>query len=225
MSGPAAAGGGRHLDLATWPRRATFDFFRRFDKPYFNVCLRLDLTALVALKSRLPGGLMLAYHHLVMRLANEIEPFRYRVDGDRVRVLDVVHASVAVLRHDESIGFAYLAYDPDPAAFAGAAGPVVDAVVRGDLPFDPGLDQAAHLHFTTLPWVDFSSFSHARNWGREDSIPKFAFGRLQREGDRWAMALSIEVHHALMDGLHVGRLVQGLEERLRNPAPWVGASP
>jgi chloramphenicol O-acetyltransferase len=33
------------------------------------------------------------------------------------------------------------------------------------------------------------------------------------------------VHHALMDGLHVGRLVQALEERLQNPAPWVGASP
>ena len=215
----------RHLDLGTWPRRATFEFFRTFDKPYFNVCVRLDLTALVALKGRLPGGLMLAYHHLVMRLANEIEPFRYRVDGDCVRVLDVVHASAAVLRHDDSIGFAYLDYDPDPVAFAAAARPVVAAVTRGDVPFDPGLDQSAHLHFTTLPWIDFSSFSHARNWAREDSIPKFAFGRLQPEGDRWKMALSIEVHHALMDGLHVGRLVQALEERLQNPAPWVGAAP
>lgn len=214
----------RTLDLDTWPRRATFDFFRTFDKPYFNVCTRLDVTALVALKPRLPGGLMLAYHHLVMRLANEIEPFRYRVHGDRVQVLDVVHASVAVLCHDDSIGFAYLPYDPDPVRFAAAAAPVVAAVQRGDLPFDPGLDQAAHLHFTTLPWIDFSSFSHARNWGREDSIPKFAFGRLQREGERWAMALSIEVHHALMDGLHVGRLVQALEARLQDPARWVGAA-
>lgn len=215
----------RYLDLAAWPRRATFEFFRGFDKPYFNVCVRLDVTALVALKPRLPGGLMLAYHHLVMRLANEIEPFRYRVDGGRVRVLDTVHASAAVLRQDDSIGFAYLDYHPDPVLFAQRAAPVVAAVTRGDVPFDPGLDQTAHLHFTTLPWLDFSSFSHARNWGREDSIPKFAFGRLQREGDRWRMALSIEVHHALMDGLHVGRLVQALEERLQDPAPWVGATP
>ena len=92
----------RYLDLAAWPRRDTFEFFRRFDKPYFNVCVRLDVTALVALKPRLPGGLMLAYHHLVMRLANEIEPFRYRVDGDRVRVLDTVHASAAVLCNDKA---------------------------------------------------------------------------------------------------------------------------
>jgi chloramphenicol O-acetyltransferase type A len=214
-----------HLDLDAWPRRASFDFFRTFDKPYFNVCTRLDLTALVALKARLPGGLSLACHHLVLALANQIEPFRYRLEGGRVRVLDAVHASMTVLRADESIAFAYLDWDPDFARFAAAAAPVVAAVQRGDVAFDPGLDDSAHLHFTTLPWIDFTSFSHARNWGREDSIPKFAFGRLQREGERWTMAMSVEVHHALMDGLHVGRLVQALEARLREPARWLGVAP
>lgn len=229
MAAPSGAGArfydphmGAYLDLERWPRRASFDFFRGFDKPYFNVCTRLDVTALLALKPRLPGSLWLAYHHLVMRAANEIEPFRWRVEGDRVRVLDVVHASAAVLRHDESIAFAYLAWDPDFARFAAAAGPAVQAVQRGERPFDPGLDQSAHLHFTTLPWIDFSSFSHARNWGREDSIPKFAFGRLQPDGARTCMAFSVEVHHGLMDGLHVGRMVQMLETRLQDPARWLG---
>jgi chloramphenicol O-acetyltransferase type A len=138
-----------------------------------------------------------------------------------VRVLDANHASLATLRHDDSIAFTYLFWDPDYTRFAADSEPWWPPCSAAT-PFDPGLDQTAHLHFTTLPWVDFSSFSHARNWGREDSIPKFAFGRLQREGERWAMALSVEVHHALMDGLHVGRLVQGLEERLQDPARWLG---
>ena len=38
------------------------------------------------------------------------------------------------------------------------------------------------------------------------------------------MPLSVEVHHALMDGLHVGRLVQGLEDRLQDPAAWLDPS-
>jgi chloramphenicol O-acetyltransferase type A len=211
----------RHLDLERWPRRASFEFFRGFDKPYFNVCTRLDVTALVAIKPHLAGGLSLACHHLVLRLANEIEPFRYRLDQGRVRVLDANHASLAVLRDDDSIAFAYLTWDPDFPRFAADSAQRVRAVQRGQVDFDPGLDQTAAMHFTTLPWIDFSSFSHARNWGREDSIPKVAFGRLQAEGDRWRMAMSVEVHHALMDGLHVGRLVQGLEARLADPAPWL----
>lgn len=211
-----------YLDLDRWPRRDAFEHFRAFDKPYFNVCTRLDLTALVALKPRLPGSLSLAYHHLVLGLANQIEPFRYRLEGGRVRVLDQVHISTTVLRDDDSISFAYLHHHDDFAAFAAAAQPRLQAARRGESAFDPGLDQTAMMHFTTLPWIDFSSFSHARNWGREDSIPKFAFGRLQREGGRWAMAMSVEVHHALMDGLHVGRLIQALEQQLHAPAAWLG---
>lgn len=210
-----------YLDLDRWPRRATFDYYRTFDNPYFNVCTRLDLTALVALKPRLAGPLLLAYHHLLLRLANEIEPFRYRLDQGRVRVHDVVHGSAAVLCVDDSISFADLPYDPDHRAFVAAAEPRLRAAQRGELPFEPTPDQQALLHFTTLPWIDFSSFSHARNWGREDSVPKIAFGRLQHDGQRWQMALSIEVHHALMDGLHVGRLVQALQARLLQPENWL----
>src|SRR5262245_3227832 len=36
-----------YIDLATWPRRAVFEFYLPFDKPYFNVCTRLDITKLL----------------------------------------------------------------------------------------------------------------------------------------------------------------------------------
>jgi chloramphenicol O-acetyltransferase type A len=210
-----------YLDMAAWPRRETFAYFRHFDKPYFNVCVRLDLSALVALKPQLPGSLTLAYHHLLLGVANDTQDLRLRVEGDRVRVLDVVHGSMAVLRPDDSIAFAYFDWQPGFKPFAEAASGRIRAVQAGQLAFDPGLDQSAVLHCTTLPWLDFTSFSHARNWGREDSVPKFAFGRLHREGERWQMAMSVEVHHALMDGLHVGRLVQALQQRLDEAARWL----
>jgi chloramphenicol O-acetyltransferase type A len=215
----------QYLDLEAWPRRTTFEYFRGFDKPYFNVCTRLDVTRLKALSPLLgPAGFALAYHHLALRLANQIEPFRYRLQAGRVRVHERVHGSMTVLRDDDSIAFAYLQYGPDFARFAARAIARLREVQRGAVPFDPGLDQAALLHFTTLPWIDFTSFSHARNWGREDSVPKIAFGRVQAQGERWQMALSVEVHHALMDGLHVGRFVQAMEQALLDPAPLLGVA-
>jgi len=39
------------------------------------------------------------------------------------------------------------------------------------------------------------------------------------------MPLSVEVHHALMDGLHVGRFVQGFEAAMLDPLPWLLGSP
>jgi chloramphenicol O-acetyltransferase type A len=208
-----------YLDLAAWPRRDAFDYFRSFDKPYFNICTRLDVAALKqAVADSGHGSLALAYHHIALVLANQFEPMRYRLDGAQV----LVHGSTTVLREDGGFGFAYLDHHADFATFAARGATSIAAARAARLPFEPRLDDTALIHFTTLPWVHFTSFSHARNWGREDSIPKLAFGRIESDGARAWLPLSVEVHHALMDGLHVGQYVQGFEAALRNPRVWLG---
>lgn len=218
-----------YLDLDSWPRRAAFEYFRHFDKPYFNVCTKLDVARLKQAVAELRvGSLALAYHYLALRLVNQVEPFRYRLEAGRVRVHPVVHGSTTVLRDDGSFGFADLDLATDAAdyaAFAARAAAAMADTRAGRQPFEPKPDDAARIHFTTLPWLHFTSFSHARNWGREDSVPKLAFGRIDADGARAWMPLSVEVHHALMDGLHVGQFVQGFEAALRDPGPWFHAPP
>src|SRR5216684_2776419 len=137
----------KYLDLANWARRDLFEFFLGFDKPYFNICARLDITNLLALLRRRSNvSVSLAYHYFALRIANEIEPFRYRLREGKVIVHDVINGGT-----------------------------------------------------TVLPWVSFTSFSHARNWGREDSVPRIAFGKFTKENDRTLLPISVEVHHALMD--------------------------
>jgi chloramphenicol O-acetyltransferase type A len=216
----------QYLDISTWPRRDAFDYFRAFDKPYFNVCTRLDVTTLKhALASAGVGSVSLAYHFIALRLANQQEPFRLRIEGDRVRVHEVVHGGTTVLRDDDSFGFAYLDHHTSFLAFAAQAGAAIEAAKSRQAGFEPRVAMTNVVHFTTLPWLHFSSFSHARNWGREDSVPKVSFGRIDKEdsvdGPRWWLPLSVEVHHALMDGLHVGRYVQAFEQALNEPRDWL----
>lgn len=206
-----------HLDTDTWARREAFEYFRRFDKPYFNVCVRLDAAPLKAEVAARGQSFSLACLFLTLRLANLHEPFRYRLDGGRVRVHDEVHGSSTVLRDDESFGFAYFDHSTDWPRFHRDGRAAMAAVRSRSAPFEPRVDENALVHYTTLPWLHFTSFSHARNWGREDSVPKLAFGRLQAEGDRLWLPVSVEVHHALMDGLHVGRYVQALEAAMQQP--------
>ncbi len=217
----------RYLDLAGWPRRQTFEYFARYDKPYFNACTRVDVAALRLALDEAGGerSVVLACHYLALRLARRVEPLRYRLEQGRVRVHPSVDASTTVLRHDQSIGFARLRWADEWPAFARQARAVIDGVRSPQAAFTPLDEDTAVMHFTTLPWIHFTSFSHARNWGREDSIPKFAFGRFDSDGARLWMPLSVEVHHALMDGLHLGQFVQAFEAALREPGDWVGARP
>jgi chloramphenicol O-acetyltransferase type A len=207
-----------YLNLDTWPRRAAFDFFRGFDIPVFNICTRLDVTQLKRVVSASGvGSLSLAYHFIAISLANEIAPFRYRLEGERVRVHDVVHGSTTVLREDESFGFATLEHQTDFAAFVEQGGAALLQAGQIGAPFEPTAYETATIHLTTLPWMHFTGYSNARQWGPYDSIPKIAFGRMDAEGDRLWMPLSVEVHHALMDGLHVGRFIEAFEAVLRAP--------
>ena len=213
----------KYLDTTTWARREVFEFFRGFDKPYFNICTQLDITTLLALFSdRRDVSLMLTYHYFALRAANEIEPFRYRLKDGKVIVYDVIHGGTTVLMPNENFTLAYFDYDEDFEKFIVAADRAVKEVVSGDGAFKPDRSDD-RIHFTTLPWVSFTSFSHARNWSREDSIPKIAFGKFVKENGRTLLPFSVEVHHALMDGLHVGRYVNRLQEVLQTPEVYVGS--
>jgi len=50
-----------------------------------------------------------------------------------------------------------------------------------------------------------------------DSVPRFAWGKYFEEGQFLKMPLSVQGHHALMDGLHMGRYYAEVQEYLHEP--------
>lgn len=210
-----------YLDIANWPRREVFEFFRGFDKPYFNICTRVDVSKLVELLRERDGvSVSMAYHYFALRVANEIEPFRYRLRDGKVFVHDVIHGGTTVFLPNEAFTLAYFDYVEDFGKFISEAGRAIEEARTGDGAFLPRNDDDGRIHFTVLPWISFTSFSHARNWNTEDSIPKIAFGKFVQEDQRILLPVSVEVHHALMDGFTVGRYLSRLEETLSAPEAY-----
>lgn len=211
----------KYLDLETWPRRDLFEFFRGYQNPYFNICTQLDVTRLIGVLRDRPGvSVSLAYHYFALRIANEIEPFRYRLEGDdSVIIHEVINGGTTVMLPNETFTYAYFDYHEDFQQFIAEAGEAIDRVrVEGSLKPTMRYDL---IYFTTLPWVSFTSFAHARTPGRGESIPRIAFGKFLRDGDRVHLPISVEVHHALMDGLHVGRFFMSLEAALAKPDSYL----
>lgn len=206
-----------HLDLDAWKRRRQFEFFRTFDRPFFNVCVPVDVTELRSWARSTDRSFFLASLYLAVAAANETEPFRYRLDGDRVRVYERIHGGSTVLRPDDSFTFAYFDFTAGFAEFERLGREELDRVRTADAPFDPRDDRDDLIHFSILPWLAFTSFAHARRDVPGDSVPKIVFGKYSESEGRWRMPVSVEVHHALMDGLHVGRFVERFERNLARP--------
>ncbi|MEM8929976.1 MAG: chloramphenicol acetyltransferase [Acidobacteriota bacterium] len=207
-----------YLDLDAWPRREHFDFFRRFDNPFWNVCVPLDVTALKRYTDDEKRSFLVTSHFLAMQAANRVESFRYRVRGDRVLIHDRVSIGTIVLKADDSFTFVYFDHTDDFESFHRDALAEIERVKANADALDARAEQDDMLHCSVLPWLRFTSISHARRWNTDDSVPKLSFGKLGTDGDRLTMPVSIEVHHALMDGLHVGRFVEILEGFCADPA-------
>jgi chloramphenicol O-acetyltransferase type A len=212
-----------YLDIENWARRELFEFFKGYSNPYFNVCTNVEVTNLLNFVRERPGiKISLAIHYFALRVANEIEPFRYRLKDDRVFVYDVINGGTTVLLPNESFAYAYFDYHRDFAKFIEGMAQAVDDVRTGSGPLKPTMRDDVIYH-TTLPWISFTSFAHARNKGRGESIPRLVFGKFSKEGERTMLPISVEVHHALMDGLHVGRYLTRLEEALAKPGAFINS--
>jgi len=206
----------KRIDLETWPRRAAYEFFRGFDDPFFNLCTRVEVGPMRAWCAERGASFFLASLYAGMRAVHQVEALRLRIRGDDVVLCEEVRGGSTILHEDESFGFFYFDYHAEIGAFVDAAQAMLDARHRAGPSFRPG-DSDEIIHFSVIPWVHFSAMSHARNHRTGDSVPKIVFGRFQEEGGRCYLPVSVEVHHALVDGLHVGRFMQALEHVFARP--------
>lgn len=203
------------IDLKTWERGPLYELFSSFSEPYHGVCLRLDCTETFryAKDSRISVFLSLVHRSLIA--AHQVENFRTRIVDGAVWKYTTIHGGSAVGRPNGTIGFGHYPYHPELLAFVREASLELERVKsRNDLERYPGQNL---IRFSVLPWFDFTSLSHARSLGTPDSAPKITFGKITETGGRCTMPVSIHVHHALADGLHVAQFVEQFERYLAAP--------
>ena len=83
---------------------------------------------------------------------------------------------------------------------------IASARANPSLKDEPGRDD--YLFISSLPWVRFTSVSHPIQMNPVDSIPRITWGRFAEEHKRVIVPLSVQVHHGLADGYHVGLFFQ-----------------
>ncbi len=193
----------RKLTIETWDRKDHFHFFRQFEEPFFGVCVEVDCTRAYQKAKALDSSFFLYYLHASITAANQIEPFRYRIVNDEVIIHDSIDASATINRENNTFGFSYIPYAADFKEFERNARAEIERV-RNTVGLEPASSSENVVHYSSLPWMHFTALSHARSFKHKDSIPKISFGQLTDKDGRKVMPVSIHVHHALMDGYHVG---------------------
>jgi chloramphenicol O-acetyltransferase type A len=199
------------IDLETWPRRVHYETFRHFDYPHFNVTASITVDHLLPIAREHEASLTIIITYLLTRTANQIENFRWRIRDEVVIEHDVVHPSITILTPDNLFSFCSMEYTPEfPTFAAGAAACIAHARKHPTLEDNSHQDEL--LYMTSIPWIPFTSFMHPMHAHPVESIPRIAWGKIHEVEGHQTMPLSVQGHHALMDGLHVGHYFEIMQE-------------
>ena len=195
------------IDIAAWARRTTYEFFLDYKDPYFNFAANVDVTRLRAFcrDNHLAFSITALYY--TQQAANSIREFRLRWLDDKVVEFESVEATQTILNDDETFSFCYFEAKPTVFEYVEAGRAAREKYLKLKT-FDVEADRIDLIYYSVIPWVSFTSFKHATSGDSRQTVPRIVFGKIFNDGERDLMPLSVEAHHAMMDGIHVGRFFE-----------------
>ena len=205
-----------NINLKTYPRREHFEVFRTFDIPHFNICANVDLTAFYSFVKKNGISLNIATVYVLTRAANALPEFRYRIRGEEVVEHEIVHPSSTIMGKNDVFSFCTMEYREKFPDFAARNAEKIARVRERPRLMEEDQKRDDLLFMTAIPWVSFTSFMHPLIFPI-DSVPRFAWGKFFEDGESLKMPLSVQAHHAVMDGLHMGRYFEVVQEYLQQP--------
>lgn len=212
------------LDLTQWPRQQHFEFFKGFSQPFMNICCDLDAKTLFQYCRAQQIGFFSAYMFLLMKSINRLEPFKYRLVAGEVRIYQEIAISVAIMAEDQSFRFCTVPYADDFSGFIDNLAVARETALSQPFfstTFYANASLQSTIHASVTPWISFTGLTHAVDKPQDPTgIPLIVFGKMRRADH--TLPLAVDAHHALMDVLHVGQLVEMLQGYFDRPEQVLG---
>jgi chloramphenicol O-acetyltransferase type A len=208
----------KQIDIEHWHRKESYLLFKDYEDPFWGVTVQLDITSLWKAAKVTDTGVHYLILYALSKAVNTFDPMRYRRRGDHVVCLNQCDVGCTVLKENQAFTFAYY---PDIQGeniieYLKRARKIA-AQAKAETGLHPRHDEDALIYATTVPWISFTQFKHPRKSGTH-SIPRVVIGGAHNVGALVKLPFSIEVDHALMDGVDVSKFLELFELALEDAA-------
>ena len=208
------------VDLTTWRRRGSFEFFRPFLNPFITVTSEIACTGSREQARHEGSTFFLRYLYAILSGVNAIEEFRYRIDArEQVVLFDQVDALTFVATDNRgTFRSQRIPYHPDYRKFVSEAIPLMQPDVVVD-PFEAEKEMLADeqidvVAVSAVPSMYFTSIVPAQENRYGSSYPLFTVGKMQQREGVERIPISISAHHGFVDGYQIGALLNHMETML-----------
>lgn len=199
------------VDIASWKRKAHCQVFMNAVQPQYCIGFDLDVTHFKRSVKEKDLSFSLAFVFAVTHCANQIEEFRYRFIDEEVVLYHEINTVFTYLDSEtELFKVVSVPMQEDMAAYVALARTTAE---RQEAYFDGALEEDVFI-FSALPWLSFTHVSHTYFGNKWKAQPLFDWGKYVEKDGKLMLPFAVQVHHAFVDGIHIGKLAAQLQTYL-----------
>ena len=199
------------IDETNWKRAFHCQVFRNSIEPSYCVSLELDITNFLKKirKDNLSFTLSLIY--LVSRCANDIEEFRYRFLDGKIVLYDKINTAFTYLNKETEL---FKVVNVEMQDTLEQYNSVASRKAEDQKEYFTGPLGNDVFQFSPMPWVSYTHISHTNSGKKDNATPLFDWGKYFDRDGKKILPFSVQVHHSFVDGIHIGKLVDSLQNYL-----------
>jgi len=201
----------KKVDLSNWERTLHYQIFRNSVQPQYCVTFELNITHFLKVIRKNKYSFTFSFVFAVSKCANQIKEFRYRfVEGAPV-LFDKINTAFTYLNKDTELfkvvtvemtetmeEYVALAMKKEQAQKEYFTAPLGNDVFQ----------------FSAIPWITYTHISHTDSGKKDNATPLFDWGKYYEKDGKVMLPFSVQVHHSFVDGVHIGKLANNLQNYL-----------
>lgn len=213
------------IDMDTYIRREHFEHFLTMEDPFVELTVQLDITDWIQVVKEQQNPFFLSFLYQVGRAANSIRELRQRIRDDGIIEYETCDCSFTVALEDGTYRYANVGTELPFLQYVAVAQEKQSKAKKEEHLVEEG-DPESCFFISCLPWCTYSALRLPAPDNRF-SVPSITWGKYYQEqklvienkqiqvDERIMIPVTLQVNHALVDGIHMSKFFSKLESNLQ----------
>jgi len=201
----------KEIDEKNWTRAMHCQIFRNSIEPSYCVTFELDITNFLAKIKEKSYSFTMAFIYAVSKCANEIDEFRYRFVDGKVVLFDRIDTAFTYLNKDTEL---FKVVNVELKDTLEEYVTVAKVTAENQKEYFTGPLSNDVFQFSPFPWISYTHISHTNSGKKDNATPLFDWGKYFERDEKMFLPFSVQVHHSFVDGIHIGKLADSLQNYL-----------
>lgn len=199
------------IDETNWKRAFHCQVFRNSIEPSYCVTFELDITNFLKKVWKEDRSFTLSLIYIVSKCANDIEEFRYRFLDGKIVLYDKINTAFTYLNKETEL---FKVVNVEMQDTLEQYNSVASRKAEDQKDYFTGPLGNDVFQFSPMPWVSYTHISHTNSGKKDNATPLFDWGKYFDRDGKKILPFSVQVHHSFVDGIHIGKLVDSLQNYL-----------